>query len=357
MASSRAVRPLGIVNTSLPWMSSTDCVKSEISSGRSAKAIMKNSSCGFAVLKNSLTASRDLSILLLMLPLTSKMTPMETGASSLEKFLISCGSLPSRMEKFSRSRPVTSRFRGSVMVTGTRTNSTPTFIGFSRVFREAGATRSAGTAREFAAAFLPEGRTGTATAGGTPGSGILACAGGRIWGSSRGFCAQPAGIRADAKQTPSERALNRVHLRGDNIQSSTRLALLQRPAIPAKSCVVGGASRTARKTCLLTRILTQAAVHDRGRFAQTWDEAEALSVEAFGRSLRPEPWASFCLLQCRILPLYGDLTSLPRVPLRPGPGSTATGCDPTLRQDHPRHAGEILRGQPLQPGADHSGED
>src|SRR5258708_3633329 len=55
-------------------MSSTDCVKSEISSGLSAKAIMKNSSCGFAVLKNSLTASRDFSILLLILPLTSEFT-------------------------------------------------------------------------------------------------------------------------------------------------------------------------------------------------------------------------------------------------------------------------------------------
>ena len=36
---------------------------------------MKNSSCGFAVLKNSITASRARSILLPMLPLMSKITP------------------------------------------------------------------------------------------------------------------------------------------------------------------------------------------------------------------------------------------------------------------------------------------
>ena len=53
-------------------------------SGSSEKVIMKNSSCGFAVLKNSTTASFARSILLLMLPLESKITPSETGASSLE---------------------------------------------------------------------------------------------------------------------------------------------------------------------------------------------------------------------------------------------------------------------------------
>src|ERR1017187_7640391 len=58
--------------------------------------IMKNSSCGLAVLKNSTTASFARSILLLMLPLESKMTPNETGASSLEKVLISCPALPSK---------------------------------------------------------------------------------------------------------------------------------------------------------------------------------------------------------------------------------------------------------------------
>ena len=54
---------------------------------------MKNSSCGLAVLKNSTTASLARSILLLMLPLMSKITPSETGASSLENVLISCGAL------------------------------------------------------------------------------------------------------------------------------------------------------------------------------------------------------------------------------------------------------------------------
>ncbi len=87
---------------------------------------MKNSSCGLAVLKNSTTASRARSILLIMLPLMSKITPMDTGASSLEKCRISCTSLPSKSWKFSLSRPVTRRFMGSVIVTGTRTRLTST---------------------------------------------------------------------------------------------------------------------------------------------------------------------------------------------------------------------------------------
>ena len=64
-----------------------------------------------------------------MLPLISKITPSETGASSLEKVLISCRSFPSNRLKFSRSSPVTSRFIGSVMVTGTSTISTFTLSG------------------------------------------------------------------------------------------------------------------------------------------------------------------------------------------------------------------------------------
>src|SRR5208337_1778334 len=123
-------------------MSSTELVKSAISSGLSAKVIMKNSSCGLAVLKNSTTASRARSILLLMLPLMSKITPIETGASSLEKVLISCWSLPSKRLKFSRSRPVTSRFRGSVMVTGTSTMFTSTLMGLLWVL-SAGSTSGA----------------------------------------------------------------------------------------------------------------------------------------------------------------------------------------------------------------------
>ena len=69
-------------------MSSTDFVKSCSSSGLSENVIMKNSSCGLAVLKNSTTASRDFSILSLIEPLTSKITPSDIGASSLEKCLI-----------------------------------------------------------------------------------------------------------------------------------------------------------------------------------------------------------------------------------------------------------------------------
>ena len=71
---------------------------------------MKNSSCGFAVLKNSITASFARSILLLMLPLESKITPNDTGASSLEKVRICCDAFPSKSWKFffvqSRHQPV-----------------------------------------------------------------------------------------------------------------------------------------------------------------------------------------------------------------------------------------------------------
>src|SRR5689334_23174757 len=92
MASSSAVRPLGFTISILPWISSIEVVKSDTNSGRSENAIMKNSSCGLAVRKNSTTASRDFSILLPMLPLMSKITPSEMGASSLEKWRISCRS-------------------------------------------------------------------------------------------------------------------------------------------------------------------------------------------------------------------------------------------------------------------------
>src|SRR5579872_2446542 len=117
-------------------MSSTEEVKSETSSGLSAKAIRKNSSWGLAVLKNWMTASRARSILLVILPLMSKMTPIETGASSLEKVLSSWASLFSNSWKFSLSRPVTSRFMGSVIVTGTNTMLTSTFIGLVWVFND-----------------------------------------------------------------------------------------------------------------------------------------------------------------------------------------------------------------------------
>src|SRR5579871_6626357 len=129
MASSKAVRRRGTAKTSLFWISSTELVKSLIASGSSEKVIMKNSSCGLAVLKNSITASLARSILLAMLPLESKITPRDTGASSLEKVRISCWLLPSYNWKLSFSSPVTRRFIGSVMVTGTRTRSTSTFSG------------------------------------------------------------------------------------------------------------------------------------------------------------------------------------------------------------------------------------
>jgi hypothetical protein len=122
------------------WISSTELVKSLTTSGASEKVIMKNSSCGLAVLKNSITASFARSILLLMLRLESKITPSETGASSLENVLISWFEPPSKSWKFSLSSPVTNRFIGSVIVTGTSTRSTLDLKGRTWVFRE-GATK------------------------------------------------------------------------------------------------------------------------------------------------------------------------------------------------------------------------
>jgi hypothetical protein len=47
--------------------------------------------------------------LLAMLPLRSKMTPIEMGTSSEEKFTTSCSMLSSKTRKLSGSRPVTIR--------------------------------------------------------------------------------------------------------------------------------------------------------------------------------------------------------------------------------------------------------
>src|SRR5216684_7232387 len=49
-----------------------------------------------------------------MLPLRSKMTPIDTGTSSDEKFTTSCSMLSSKMRKLSRSRDVTGRSCASV---------------------------------------------------------------------------------------------------------------------------------------------------------------------------------------------------------------------------------------------------
>src|SRR6266850_1237510 len=168
-------------------MSSIELVKSLTSSGLSAKVIMKTSSCGFAVLKNSTTASRARSILELMLPLMSKITPSETGASSLENDLISCWLLPSNTEKLSLSSPVTKRFIGSVMVTGTRTSSTEDLYG--RVCEA-----------------KPDSFTSSVVAG-------LVSMRGWMWTSSTVFCAQISElgthsnrrVRAETRQTYCEK--------------------------------------------------------------------------------------------------------------------------------------------------------
>ncbi len=90
-----------------------------------------------------------------MLPLESKITPSDTGASSLEKDLISSFELPSKSWKLSFSRPVTSRFMGSVIVTGTSTKSTATFSGRTCVFRDAGTTLSFAISSVFAFSASP----------------------------------------------------------------------------------------------------------------------------------------------------------------------------------------------------------
>src|SRR5712672_618601 len=59
-----------------------------------------------------------------MLPLRSKMTPIDTGTSSDDKFTTSCSMLSSKMRKLSRSRDVTGRSWASVTDTLTSAKST-----------------------------------------------------------------------------------------------------------------------------------------------------------------------------------------------------------------------------------------
>src|SRR6266576_3686107 len=117
MASSNAVRPLDWVNVRRFWIFSRLVVKSSTSSGRSLNCTRKNSSSGLAVLKKCATASRDFVSLFPMLPLVSKTQPMESGASSLAKWVTFCSTLSSNSRKFSFSNPVTKRLSGSVTVT------------------------------------------------------------------------------------------------------------------------------------------------------------------------------------------------------------------------------------------------
>ena len=63
--------------------------------GRSLNSIRKNSSSSFDILKNAAAASEDFWILFRMLPLVSNSSPIESGASSLEKFEIFCSTLSS----------------------------------------------------------------------------------------------------------------------------------------------------------------------------------------------------------------------------------------------------------------------
>src|SRR6266478_5438680 len=91
MASRSAVRPFGTVSIMRLCRSSTLFVKELVNSARSLKLTRKNSSWGLAVLKNCTAASRALPTLLDMLPLKSKITPIEMGTSSAEDVPISIG--------------------------------------------------------------------------------------------------------------------------------------------------------------------------------------------------------------------------------------------------------------------------
>ena len=103
-----------------------------MTAGRSLKPTTKNSSCGLEVRMNSLSALRARGNFEVMLPLRSKTMPMVTGASSVEKVLMVCPMLLSKMAKFSFSRPVTRRFMGSVTVIGTRTRLTSMWMAEGR---------------------------------------------------------------------------------------------------------------------------------------------------------------------------------------------------------------------------------
>ena len=81
-----------------------------------------------------------------MLPLMSKTTPKDSGASSLEKWRMSCFSPFSKSSKLVCSRPVTSRLSGSVIVAGMSTRSTSTRNGLVCVFSAASVGLSYGAA-------------------------------------------------------------------------------------------------------------------------------------------------------------------------------------------------------------------
>src|ERR1035438_7865940 len=52
---------------------------------------------------------------------------------------------------------------------------------------------------------------------------------------------------------------------------------------------------------------------------------------------------------------YGKNIPLQSAAVRPIQGVSRASSDPALRQDFSRHAGPVLCGQPLQPGAGHPG--
>src|SRR4029077_10339927 len=111
-----------------------DFVELAITRGRSENVIAKYSSSGLALLKNSTIAARSVSILSLMLLLTSRSMAIESGASSFEKYRISCRLSSSKRRKSCLFKVVTGRFLESFTVTGTNTTSTSTCKGLSSGF-------------------------------------------------------------------------------------------------------------------------------------------------------------------------------------------------------------------------------
>jgi hypothetical protein len=98
--------PVGTVYSSLPSMSSTKRVKSVTSSGLSANAIMKNSSSGFAVLKNCTTGSRALDLVCHAAAHVED-GPQRNRGILTRKVLDLLPFLASKTSKFSSSSPVT----------------------------------------------------------------------------------------------------------------------------------------------------------------------------------------------------------------------------------------------------------
>src|SRR5471030_629061 len=96
-------------------------VKLKRLSGRDATAIRKLSSSGLAVFRKARTAAVAAGSLSRMLPLRSRITPTEHGASSRLKVRIGCGAVSSRIVNLSWVSPLTETPLRSATMADTRT--------------------------------------------------------------------------------------------------------------------------------------------------------------------------------------------------------------------------------------------